>query len=78
MPQPSTLSIIIRDKNSTEQLEGGKYDNAKPLILRHAVILEDEHGNTYYANTSGRIIANGLGPATRGAMQRFNDNPDMP
>jgi len=45
---------------------------------RTAVRLDfhDQSGNAFFAMTTGRILANGLAAAIRGAMHRFNDDPD--
>lgn len=34
----------------------------------------DKEGNKYFANTSARMIVNGIAPATRGASERFGDD----
>lgn len=85
----SNLEIKIKTKdNSLEPI--AKYENAEPLKLELALIMEgatgngrtgiglyfsDESGKTYFANTTARIILNGLAPAIRGAMHLFNDDP---
>ena len=70
--------------------ESAYWHDAKPLTFKKLLIvegatgggrtgvglyLEDDKGNKFYANTTGRIV-NAMAAATRGAMQRFGDDPD--
>lgn len=82
------LGIIVNTADETsDQL--AEFDNAKPLTLKMALIkeggtasgrtgvafyLEDAQGNKYFANTTARIIANGLASAIKGAAERFKDD----
>lgn len=82
--------LEINIQSLTDTPVKSEYDNAGTLILKAATViegltangrtgivfmLEDEQGNKFRANMTARIL-NGLSAATKGAMERFGDNPD--
>lgn len=85
----ATFTIDIVEKNQIRP--DAKWGNAKPLNLKVVKViegitgrgrtgimlfLEDDKGQTYFANSTGRLIMS-LGMAVRGAMERFNDDPNQ-
>lgn len=40
-------------------------------------LVEDYNGKKYFMLSTGRMVLNGIGGTLRGAMERFNDDPNM-
>lgn len=83
------LELRFADAAIGEENPFPEFKEAEGIVLQGALILghatergrtgvtlyfTDEKGRKFYANTSARIIANGLAPAIRGAAVRYGDN----
>jgi hypothetical protein len=83
--QGVTLQIVGKDDHHEQIAEQAALTIEKVIIKEGAteggrtgvaITLVDTNGKHYVTTTTARIVLNGIAPAIRGAMYRFNDDPD--